>query len=944
MKAIPWKTLLPVLVAVAVFYVLCLAYFSPMLEGKQLGQHDIRQYMGMSKEVSEFREATGEEALWTGSMFSGMPAYQISVVWSSNLLRWADKLFHGFLPRPAEFLFLYLVGMFVLLRILKVDPWLSLVGAIAFAFSSYFFIILPAGHTSKANAIGYMPLVLGAMWMVFRGRMLLGAALLALFLGLEIAMNHVQVTYYLGILLALFVLAEAVRAVRERTLVDFAKRSGVGMVGVMLALLCNLGLLWSTWEYGKYTTRGQSELTIRADGSSASDIRTAGLDRDYVTQYSYGKQESFTLLVPDAKGGPTAQIGNDPDVMTKADPRFRQNIAQMNHYWGDQYMTSGPVYVGAVVLLLMLLLLVGAETRARWWLGGSLLVLLACIAIANRLDDGGNALPVLGISAPIACGMLLFLYLAAGLYFVRDVLLYALFGAMLTTLMLAWGHNLMPLTDFFLDHVPGYNKFRAVTIILVVVELAVPVLGVLYLDRLIKAGGWDKLTEKRNLIGIGAVLVLLLAMAIAPDGLFDFVSDQEREAFTQQAESSPEMEDQVMSFVGALKEVRIGFFTADVWRSFAFVLAGGALLFLFGRRKVGRGVLLAGMGALILLDLWTVDKRYLNNEKARGRYAQWEDAAAHDLPFKPDAADKAILEAEWGPEAEADQKLAMERLRANNSGGAKGRVSAEAELVQRFSSLRPHADYRVFWLGNPFSDARTSYFHRSLGGYHGAKLKRYQELIEFHLGPARNRVSEMLSKPVSIPQIDSLLAREGVLNMLNTRYLIYSPERPPLRNVNALGAGWFVDEVRWAKDADEEITTLGTIDPATTAVVDERYRAALGDAKAADPSASVELTSYRTNELTYTVRSATGGVVVFSEIWYGPDWKASIDGAPAEHVRADYVLRAMAVPAGTHTVVFKIESRPYHASAPVAMASSGIVLLLALGLLLFEARRALRAA
>ena len=940
MNVLPWKRLLPVFAALALFYALSLVYFSPMLEGKSLDQHDIKQWQGMAKEVDEHRAATGEEALWTGSMFSGMPAYQISVKWTSNLLSYADKLFHGFLPRPANFLFLYLMGMFVLLRIMKVDPWLSLVGAIAFAFSSYFFVILPAGHTSKASAIGYMPMVLGGVYLLYRGRMLLGAALLALFLGLEIMMNHVQVTYYLAILLALFVLAEAVRAFRAKTLGDFAKRSGLGAVAVTLAVLCNLGVLWSTLEYGKYSTRGSSELTIQADGSSAAGLDTGGLNRTYVTDYSYGKQETFTLLVPDAKGGFTSALGNGPELQG-ADPRFRQNLAQMNRYWGDQLSTAGPQYAGVIVVLLMILMLMQAEGKGRWWLLAAFAVILLQIMISNAAPYSEAGVGYIGgIKASLLAGALLIAYLLVGLFLVSDGLVFALFSALLVTLLLSWGRNLMPLTDFFLEYVPGYNKFRAVTIILVIVELAAPVLGILYLDRLIKEGGWSKLVEKRSLIGIGAVLGVLFAMALMPDSLFNFVSDQEREMLTQQAED-PKMEAMVISFADELKSVRIGMFRADVLRSFAFVAGAGLLLFFFGRKKIGKGVLLGGLGALILLDQWTVDKRYMNNDRERGRYVHWVDDATFAHPYTANAADKAILEAEWTPAAQADHDVNMARLKEEKQkeGGANKIIKPDEELTERFASLRRHGGYRVLGLNNPFSDGRISYFHRSVGGYHGAKLKRYQELIEFQIGPAMQRVGSLLQSGTSMPGMDSLMAQEGVLNMLNTRYLIYNPERPPIRNTNAYGPGWFVDEVKWVKNADEEITALGAIDPSTTALIDERYRAAIGSVTVApDPSASVELTNYATNELTYTVRSQQGGVVVFSEIWYGPDWVATIDDKPADYARADYVLRAIAVPGGEHTVVFKIVSTPYNTASPIALASSVLVLLLVMGALFWEWR------
>ena len=945
MRSINWKGLVPVFAALALFYVLSVVYFSPVIEGKQLVQSDKRNWQGMAQEIQEHRDAyEGDDPLWTGSMFSGMPAYQIAVMWPKNMLALADEVFHGFLPRPANFLFLYLVGMFILLRCLKVDPWLSLVGAIAFGFSSYFFVILDAGHNSKANAIGYMPMVLGAIYLLYRGRMILGAALLALFMGLEIAMNHIQVTYYLGILLALFVLAELVRSIREKTIGDFIKRSGFGAFGLVLALSCNIGMLWTTYEYGKYTTRGKSELTIKPDGTSTADVSTGGLDRDYVTQYSYGQQEAFTLLVADAKGGASAYIGNDAGAMAKTPAPYRQTMAQMSRYWGDQISTSGPHYLGAIVILLLLLMLMGTEGAGRWWLLGSVPLLLFLIAVANAAPVGStDAVTFMGLRSSLLSGVLVLGYLAAGLFLMKDTLVFGLFSAFLLTLMLSMGHNLMPLTDFFLDYVPGYNKFRAVTIILAIVELSVPVLAVLYLDRLVKSGAWDKRTERRNLIGMGVLVVVLLAMAFMPGNLFDFLSQQERETFTRQADSSPEMEAQVVVFVDALKQVRMGFFTSDVWRSFAFVIAGGALIFLFGRRIVGKVVLIAGIGVLMLLDQWTVDKRYISNAKERGRYLQWEDATAADMPFQADAADKRILDAEWNPAAEADLKLAIERVKEqkkDKSGRDKMVTPAETTLA-RFGSLRRNSHFRVWWLQNPFSDSRTSYFHKSLGGYHGAKLERYQEVIDFYLMPARARIGELLQGKTSVMQMDSLLAKEGVLNMLNARYIKYDDKATPILNTNALGAAWFVDELRWVKNADEEITALGTIDPARTVLIDERYRDAIGSAKAtADPSSSVKLDSYRTNELTYTVRSGQGGVVVFSEIWYGPDWKASIDGQPVDYARADYILRALTGGQTPGGACAPTQDQAPTASKPIPLAGSLLVLLLVIGVVALELRPA----
>ena len=954
MKAL-WKNLLPVLAALAVFYALSITYFSPALEGKRLVQSDLKNWQGMAQEIMEHRAATDEDPLWTGSMFSGMPAYQITVLWPQNLLRFADDAFHGFLPRPMSFLFLYLLGMYILLRCLRVDPWLSIVGAVAFGFSSYFFAILEAGHNSKANAIGYAPMVLGALHLLLRGNKLLGAALLALFLGLEVMMNHVQVTYYLGFVLVLYAAAEAVRAIREKQLGGLAVRGAFGLGAVALALACNLGVLWTTVEYGAYSTRGKSELTVQADGSPAASNRTSGLDRDYVTGWSYGKQESFTLLIPNAKGGGSASMIQSQDDFRKLQPAaFRnavmkeyQDGSYLNAYWGDQPGTSGPVYVGAVAMLLLLLMAASRAGRESWWMLAGALLMLLLIAIDNNAvrDAQTGAATIMGLSASIVMGVLVIGWLGAGLWAMRETLVYALFATLVLTLMLSWGRNLMPLTDFFLDHVPGYSKFRAVTIILVIVELAVPVLGILWLDRMLREGAWDKVKERRFLVISGSLAAIVLVIALVPS-LFNLLGDAERAKFNARVDANPASEAEVMALVEGLKEFRASVLSADAWRSFGFILAGALVIWLLGKRKLSAGIGIAALGALIIADQWTIDKRYVNNEKEKGKYVSWEDEKAHAIPHKPNAADMAIAQQEWNPKAAELFKAGMDRLRESRS-SARGKdkmISKEEEQLERFAALRRATDHRVLWMGDPFNDSRVSYFHKSIGGYHGAKLKRYQELIEFHLRPAIMRVGAQFGPGATMQRLDSALANEGVLNMLNTRHLIYSNEQPPLLNTNALGSAWFVDELRWVKNADEEITALGTIDPARTAIADERFKPELGDAPiSADPAASVTLDDYATNRLDYTVRSGNGGLVVFSAIWYGPDWQAYIDDQPVPHGRVNYVLRAMRVPAGEHKVSFKVEGRTAGKARPVMLGASLLVLLLALGLLALEARKLMKA-
>ncbi|MBK7943892.1 MAG: hypothetical protein IPJ85_00655 [Flavobacteriales bacterium] len=949
------KKLLPVMAALAVFYALSIIYFSPALEGKRLKQSDLKNWQGMAQEIVEHRDATGEDPLWTGSMFSGMPAYQITVLWPQNLLRFADDAFHGFLPRPMSFLFLYLLGMYILLRCLRVDPWLSIVGAVAFGFSSYFFAILEAGHNSKANAIGYAPMVLGALHFLLRGNKLLGASLLALFLGLEVMMNHVQVTYYLGFVLVLYAAAEAVRAMREKEIAGLAVRGALGLGAVLLALACNMGVLWTTVEYGSHSTRGKSELTIQADGASAASNQTNGLDRDYVTGWSYGKQESFTLLIPNAKGGGSASIIQSQEDFRQLQPAaFRSAVMKeyqegsyVNAYWGDQPGTSGPVYVGAIAMLLLLLMAASREGRESWWMLGGALLMLLLIAIENNAvrDDAMGASTFMGMSASVVMGGLVIIWLAAGLWAMRDTLVYALFATLVLTLMLSWGRNLMPLTDFFLDHVPGYSKFRAVTIILVIVELAVPVLGILWLDRMLREGAWDKLKERRFLLTSGSLVAIILVIALFPS-LFNLLSDGERAKFDARMASGTAPETDVLALVEGLKDYRAGVLSADAWRSLGFVLVGALVIWLLGKRKLPVGMGIAALGLLIVADQWTVDKRYVNNEKEKGKYVGWEDERSNAIPHKPNAADLAIAQQEWNPKAEELFRAGLDRMKQARSGarGMSKLVAKEEEEMERYAALRRATDYRVLWLGDPFNDSRVSYFHKSVGGYHGAKLKRYQELIEFHLRPAIMRVGEQFGPGATMERIDSALAKEGALNMLNTRYLIYSNERPPLMNTNALGSAWFVDDLRWVKNADEEITALGAIDPARTAIADERFKTELGEgAIVADPAATVTLDSYATDQLNYSVRSEHGGFVVFSAIWYGPDWQAYIDDQPVPHGRVNYVLRGMRVPAGAHAITFKVQGRTAAKARPVMLAASVLVLLFALGMLGMEARKALKA-
>ncbi len=801
MKNISFRQFVPHLTAIAIFLIIIFGYFSPLLEGKKLKQGDITNWKGMSKEITDYRAKTGKEALWTNSMFGGMPAYQISVEYNSNLIRFIDKIMTLGLPHPAGLVFLYFIGFFILLMVLKVDPWLAIAGSIAFAFSSYFFIILEAGHNSKAHAIGYMAPVLAGILLAYRGRLLAGGLLTALFLALELRANHLQITYYLLMMVVLLGLFLLIEAIQEKTLNRFLKATGLLVVAALFAVATNITNIWATWEYGKDTIRGKTELT------SEKENRTSGLDKDYATQWSYGKGETFSLMIPNVKGGASGYLGNNDKAMEKADPQTAQTIAGQSSYWGDQPFTSGPVYTGAIIVFLFILGLFILQGNLRWWL-----------------------LAVTGIS-----------------------------------ILLSWGKNFMPLTDFFLHYVPGYNKFRAVSMILVIADLAMPLLGILTLNEIFKKPTIlrDKIKTMYLALGMTAGLALLFYML--PQTFFSFLSQAEAEAIASQRSSiDPAQAGQFDAIVYNMEAVRIAIFRSDTIRSLIFIVLAGALLWVYGMRKMPKAAFIAAIALLISVDMIPVAKRYLNNENFGSKIQV-------NNPFQPN--------------------------RAN-------------ELIMKDTD----PNFRVFNVTvSPFQDASTSYFHKSIGGYHGAKLRRYQELIDHHL--VKNN--------------------EAVLNMLNTKYFIYPDNNkvPSIQiNMGALGNAWFVQETKMVDNADQEIDALTAFDPSKTAVVDKRFSEMLGGFSfAPDSTASVKLTSYEPNRLTYASEARTEQLAVFSEIYYDKGWKAFIDGKPADHFRANYVLRAMRIPAGKHEIEFRFEPKVYFIGEKISFASSLLLILLLLG-------------
>jgi hypothetical protein len=838
MKNLNIKLLLPIVTAIIIFIVLTFGYFTPLLKGKVISQSDMVQNRGMSKDVVDHRNTYHEEALWTNGMFGGMPAYQISISYPANLVTHVRNLFMLGFPTPANMVFSYMLGFFILLLVLKVDKWLSIVGAIGFGFSAFFFLIIDAGHNTQALAIGYMAPVFAGVILVCRGRYLLGGALTALFFALELVCNHPQIAYYLGLFCAIYIAFEWFARIKQKQYMDIVKSLTVFIIAVALGIGCNITNLWNTYDYAKYTIRGPSELS---SADADKNNQTTGVDKDYATHWSLGKAETMTLLIPGFKGmGDAILIKENKNALKDVDPQVREVVANFPQYWGDQPGTAAP-YSGAIIVFLFVLALFIVPGRMKW----------------------------------------------------------ALLSITILSMALSWGKNMMWLTDLFLDYFPGYNKFRAVSMILVLAEVAIPVLAVLAIDRLIKTPDLFKqkiklaFSEKeitvQNAFFISFALTggFALLCYLMPTVFNDFTWIRDDEILGSYAKSSGAEASQKIA--EGLEAARINIFKGEAIRSFFFITLAAGLIWMYLKAKVNKGILIAVLGVLVLFDLALVDKIFLNESN----FTSKQEAKN---PFPETVADKAILEDK-------------------------------------------DPDYRVFDISNPqetFNNARTSYYHKSIGGYHAAKLRRYQELIEHQLYGSMQSIIETLRNSPTDSAIRVTLSQQGVLNMLNMRYLIYSPEAPPIKNRYALGNAWFVNDVKMAKNADEELQMVGEINPARTVVVDERYKDQLeGFSPKSDPTASIRLTDYKVNDLKYESNSSAEQLAVFSEIFY-KDWNAYVDGKLTPYFQANWVLRAMRIPAGKHTIEFKFEPKKYFTGEKISLASC-ILLFLFVGASLFMA-------
>ena len=809
-----FKKILPHIIALISFILIAMLYFSPLIEGKKLDQHDVKTFIGQSKEIMDFREATGEEALWTNSMFGGMPAYQISVKQNGNLIKKAEYFFKAIVPHPASMIIISMIGFYFLLITLGTNAWLSLAGALAYALSSYMFIILGAGHNTKALAMSYMPFVLSGIILTFRKRYLLGGVLTAIFTALELSANHLQITYYFIIIALAYGISQFIFEYKQKQLDGFFKAVAVLLIAVILGVLPNITNLWTSMEYVKDSTRGKSELSLNEYN------QTTGLDKDYATGWSYGIGETWSVLIPNVKGGVSEPMANNPEALKDLDPSMSNTIGRsFTQYWGDQPFVSGPVYFGAIIIFLFILALFVTKGPLKW----------------------------------------------------------ALITATILSILLAWGKNFMPLTSFFLDYVPGYNKFRAVSMTLVIAGFTVPLLAFMGIRDIIKKP--SLLTTKILLIAFVLTGGVSFIFYLVPQVFFNFFSQNELSQFAQM-----QMNTQIEQVLQTLEEVRIGIFKADAIRSFFFILLAAVLVYLWQIKKIKTqlfGILLA---FLILIDMGIIDKRYINND----------DFTSKRKAENPYTAGK------------ADNEILLDK-----------------------------DEFRVLTLNNPFNDASVSYFHNSIGGYHAAKMKKYQELIEFYLQNEIKTFIDVLQKQANITSINNALKSMGALNMLNTRYIIYNKDASPIKNPYALGNAWIVNEYEIVADANEEMAALKNLPVQTKLVCVEKFSDDLKRIPQQQTvNGNIELIEYQPNHLTYKANTDKAAAVVFSEIFYNKGWKAYIDGKESSYFRANYLLRAMVIPEGEHTIEFVFEPNSYYVGKNLAIGGS-IFLILALILALY---------
>jgi hypothetical protein len=863
MPTINFRALLPHLAAILIFILLIFAYFPELFSGKSLRMDDIEQHKGMSNELVDYRERTGEEAIWTNTMFSGMPGYLISVVFKGNLVANIATVIKMGFPRPADSMLVIMLGLYILFIVLKVRQPLAIVGAAAYCFTTYNLLIMEAGHMSKVDAISWIPWVIAGVLLVLNGKHILGGLFTAIFLSIQIKSSHFQITYYLAFIILFLVMFFLVDAFKNKTAPSLIRGIGVLVIAAIFGVLTNISSLYTIYDYGKDSIRGKSELTI---GDSKD---SGGLDKNYALDYSYGIGESFSYMIPNVYGGASnLGLAEQKEALKEADATYRQYLMQMPQYWSDT-STTGPFYAGALVCFLCVL----------------------------------------------------------GFFLVKSPVKWAFLASAILALLLGWGKNFESFSVFMLENFPGYNKFRAVKMTLVITDFVIPVMAILGLNEAMNYTDLFKEKRKELIAAFSLTGGLSLLFYLMPEMFFNFdyimpQMEEQLNSFLQQAGLDKSQ------FIGNLSSVRIAIFKADALRAFLLISAGGAILFAYGKFKFNAVIMAAMVGVIVIGDLFSVDKRYVNKKDLVSN-------TKSAIPYEPSAADEAIFAMEVASDPSLQTKIDAGIAAATSRSKKKSGLTADEMFKYRYRALVANTNYRVLNLAkSTFNDAATSYFHKSIGGYSAAKLERYQEMIKYHIDPNMKNIFSAFNAQPTDSSLNEMMSKLYALNMLNMKYIIYNEKAPPLVNKSTLGNAWTVQNIKWVNSADEEIKAMdANFNAKNTAIVDKRFKDVVRNATPSlDSTATIILKNYAPNALIYDFNATQNQVVLFSEVYYEKGWKAFIDEKETPHFRSNYIIRGLVVPAGKHEIKFIFHPDIYYSTEKISYASSIILLI---GFLLF---------
>ena len=848
------KSWLPNLLAIVLFAVIATIYFYPALEGYSIRQGDVTNWQGMSKEIQDFRSQYDNEPLWTNSMFGGMPTYQTSFYFDSGY-RFSRNFLELIFSKAASYLFLAFAAFFVLLRTLKTNIYLSFFGALTYGLSTYNLLIIEAGHNTKMATLAIAPFALAFFIKSIQAKKLnlIYVALFTLAFGFQISANHIQMTYYISFVYASLGVYYLIHAIKENTLQPFLKICGALILGIGLAVSSNFSSIYHTKQFAKETMRGDKVISISPNGNEDNNnITSTGLKKDYITQWSYGIGETYNLIVPNAKGNSRHLTGeffeylkeNSPQDYNKAVQFYQQSRGQLfKGYWGDQPFTSGPNYIGAILIFLALMYIIIVNDPLKWIL-----------------------------------------------------LIPSIFA-----LLLSWGKNLMWFTDIFIDYFPLYNKFRTVSSFLVVLNLTIPLMAILFINKVINDEEWRQNNLKKITYVGGGIAGLILILAFIPFG-FDFTS--ERETSILASMNNAEL-DNLMSY---LVDFRKSVFRTDSLSSFIQIIVALGLIVGFIKSKIKASWMAISIGAITVVNLWMVDKQYMNNEKIKGKYISWEKQSPLKHSIKPSKGDLDIFNLEKNEKIVSTINSKVKSFRKDH--GRKMTIQDKESIV--FSTLNANTNYRVINLDNPFNSALVSYFHKSSGGYSPAKLRRYQDMIDFYIS---NELQLLSSAPQNMK----------ALNMLNTKYYLQGGNLAAT-NPHAFGNAWFVSSIKQVDSNNDEILEFKHIDPKSTAIIHSEFNNVINKTSYNVNGNKIELIDYKPNHLTYTANNQSDGLAVFSEIYYADGWQAYIDGKKVNHARANYILRALEIPQGSHKVEFKFEVSTYSIGNYVNMISFLVII------------------